>query len=76
MPSDPTPLFEPTNALLAAAKPIYVVALGVAVAVWAVAGWARDMRSDVDALKSDMADIKVLLCRQTPLDTMCREVNR
>lgn len=72
MPSDPTPLFEPTNALLAAVKPVYLVALGVATVVWGVYSFV----GRVDRIEADVQDIKYILCSTAPAttDTACRGV--
>lgn len=76
MPSDPSPFLEPSNALLAAVKPIYLVALGAALVTWSAAGVFRDFRQDIESVKSEVSDIKVLLCRDHAGDTMCQGVTR
>lgn len=72
MPSDPTPLFEPTNAMLAAAKPIYLVALGAVVSAWAVFGFVQK----VERIEQTVNLLVILECRDKPHDTICEGVGR
>ncbi len=68
---DPTQnndLLTPTNALIAAVKPIYLVSLGLVLVVWQAFGFVQR----VERIEEDVRVIRLILCEKSATDSYCK----